>query len=176
MHFDRSRLRRGELLAGGGAVVLLFSLFLLPWYGVKGLFEPTAATLPGAGLSVDGWHGLSDLRWLTLITVALALALVWLQASRNAPALPVAVSVILTVVGLIEAIALLYRVLINVPGPNSIIDRKVGGFVGLVAAIVLEYGAFRSLREEGISPRDAPSEIEAVTVAPGEPDRPSPAS
>jgi len=99
VQFVPSRLRRGELIAGGGAVVLAVSLFLLPWYGVRSPFGPTAASL-GASTSFTGWNSLSHLRWLVLITILLALALVWLQATRPAPALPVSVSVIMTVVAL----------------------------------------------------------------------------
>jgi hypothetical protein len=177
MEFDVSRLRRGELIAGGGAVVLLVCLFLLPWYGIKAPFGPTAATLPGAHRSVDGWHGLAHLRWLVLVTIVLALALVWRQAAGRAPALPVSISVILTVVGLLNLVALIYRVLINVPGSDSLVERKPGGFIGLVAAIAVLYGAYRSLREEGLSPGDARTEVETVHLGrPSTPDSPRAAS
>lgn len=166
MDFVPSRLRRGELIAGGGAVVLAVSLFLLPWYGVRSPFGPTAASL-GASTSFTGWNSLSHLRWLVLITILLALALVWLQATRPAPALPASVSVIMTVVALITSLALIYRVLINVPGSNSIVDRKAGGFVGLLAAIAIFYGGYASLREEGLPERDARTEIETVPLRNG---------
>jgi hypothetical protein len=171
MEFDVSRLRRGELIAGGGAVVLLVCLFLIPWYGIRAPFAQTAATLHGVHRSVDGWHGLAHLRWLVLLTIVLALALVVLQATRRAPALPVSVSVILTVVGLLNLVALIYRVLINVPGPDSQLERRAGAFIGLVAAIAVLYGAYRSLREEGLSDADARTEVETVDL--GSPSAPA---
>jgi hypothetical protein len=161
--FDPSRLRRGELIAGGGAVVLAVSLFLLPWYGLRSPLGPTAASL-GASTSFDGWNGLSHLRWLVLVTILVALALVWLQATRRAPALPVSASVVLTVLGFLTVLALIYRVVINVPGSDSLVDRKVGAFVGLLAAIVMTYGSYASMREEGLPGRDARTEIETVSL------------
>jgi hypothetical protein len=51
-------------------------------------------------------------------------------------------------------------VLINPPA-----SEQTGAVLGLISAIGLAYGGFLSLREEGISRRDAPSEI--PLVAPG---------
>jgi hypothetical protein len=175
MKFDGSRLRPGELIAGGGAVVLLASLFGLSWYGVKAPLAPTAATLSRT-TSFTGWDGLSHLRWLVLLTAVLALALVWLQGANRAPALPVAVSVILTVIALLDVLALIYRVLIDVPGANSPVDRKAGAFIGLVAAIAIFYGGYRSMRQEGLPKRDARTEIETVTLGPATPGSPGQAS
>lgn len=168
MEFDASRLRRGELLAGGGAVVLLVSLLAIPWYGVTSPLAPTAAQL-GAATSWNGWHGLAHLRWLVLLTIVLAFALVWLQATRNAPALPSAVGAFLTVIAILTVLALIYRVVINVPGSDSLVSRKAGGFVGLASAIAIVYGAYRSLREEGLPARDARTEVERVPLDPAAP-------
>jgi hypothetical protein len=161
--FDPSRLRRGELIAGGGAVVLLVATFLMPWYGVSGTFAPTLASLHQP-TTVDGWNGLENVRWLVLVTALAALLLVWLQVTRRAPALPASFSTVVTVLGTLTSLALLYRVLINVPGPNNLIDRKAGGFVGLVASLALAYGGYASLRREGLAADDARTEIETVSL------------
>lgn len=132
---------------GASALVLLALVFLLPWYGLSGEAERSAQAL-GISTSVNGWHSLTTLRWLMLVTIAAALALAILQGTRRAPALPVSLSVIVTVLGALTSIALVYRVLINVPGPSGLIDQKLGAYIGLLSALVLTYGAFRSLREE----------------------------
>jgi hypothetical protein len=163
MDFDPSRLRLGEWIVGAGAIVLLASMFLLKWFGLNGHPGPTAASL-GVSTSANAWHAMTDLRWLMLVTIACALALVYWQATRKAPALPATASVIVTVISIVTVIALLYRVLINEPGPDSIIDRKPGAFVGLVSAIAIMYGGYRSLREEGIAERDAPASIETIEL------------
>lgn len=144
MDLDPGRLRRGELLAGTGAVLLLVFLLAGKWYG------------HGAGART-GWEALTTLRWLLLVTIAAALALVVAQVARRSPAIPVTLSMIVAVLGLITVLALLYRVLINPPA-----HEQAGAYLGLLSAIGLAYGGYLSLREEGIARRDAPSEIPIV--------------
>jgi hypothetical protein len=158
MDLDPSRLRRGELIVGAGAVVLLASMFALKWYAVS----PQAPSRLGSPTSWNGWNGLTHVRWLVLLTIACALLLVLLQATRRAPALPVSMSVIVTVLGGLTALVLLYRVVINVPGSD---DQKAGAFVGLISAFALAYGGYLSMRREGIGARDAPAAIETVRPA-----------
>ena len=66
-------------------------------------------------------------------------------------------------------VALLYRVVIESPGLSGLgadlITPKVGAFVALAAAIALTYGGYRSMREEGISERDGPGEIETIRLS-----------
>jgi hypothetical protein len=156
MDFDPARLRTGEVIVGASALVLLASIFVLDWYGLNGTLAPTAERL-GLPVSVNGWHGLTTVRWLLLLTVGCALALVYFQASRRAPALPVTLSTILTVLAVITTLVLIYRVLINPPGPGDVITTRTGAYVGLLSALALVYGAYRSLRQEGIAERDAPT-------------------
>ena len=113
---------------GAGAVVLLVSMFALKWYRLD------------ASTSVNGWHGLTHLRWLVLVTVLSGLALVYTQATRRAPAVPASFSVIITVLGLVSTAALLYRVVINEPGP-----QKPGAFVGLISALAIFCGGYLSM-------------------------------
>src|SRR5689334_11108896 len=163
MGFQRSRLRRSEIVAGVAAVVLLLSMFLLPWYGYKGDLAPLAARL-GVSTSADAWSSLSTTRWLMLLTILAALALVYLQGTRRSPALPATFSLFVTLLGGLASLVLIYRVLINMPGPNDVVSREVGGFVGLLASIVIAGAGYRSLREEGIAPQDAPKEIPTVPL------------
>jgi hypothetical protein len=141
---------------GASALVLLASIFVLDWYGLNGTLAPTAERL-GLPVSVNAWQGLTTVRWLLLLTVGCALALVYFQASRRAPALPVTLSVILTVLAVITTLVLIYRVLINPPGPGDVVSTRAGAYVGLLSALALLYGAWRSLRQEGIADRDAPA-------------------
>jgi hypothetical protein len=134
---------------GAGAIVLLASMFLLSWYG------PTSLT---------GWEALTDLRWLLLLTIVASFALCYLQAARRSPALPISFSVIVIVLGVLTALALIYRVLINEPGSDSVVVQKPGAFVGLVSALAIVYGGYRSMREEGVAERDGPQEIKTVKL------------
>ncbi len=162
MDLHPSRLRRGEWVAATGAVLLLVFLFALPWYAVKAPYRPTAS-LVGVDTSPNGWHSLTHLRWLLMATILSALALAYLQASRRAPALPVSFSVIVSVLAAITLVALIYRVLINVPGADSVVDQRAGAYLGLLSACAILYGGYQSMRREGIAERDSP---EVATVNP----------
>lgn len=142
------------------AVVLLTVTFLMSWYTMT-LVSGGAGPKYFVTESVNGWDGVSHLRWLILITIVAALLLFVLQATRRAPALPVTVSLFVTLLGGLTVIWLVYRVVIDPAG-----GRRPGGWVGLVAALVLTWGAFRSLRMEGIAPTDAPAHIPTVTLPP----------
>jgi hypothetical protein len=91
------------------------------------------------------------------VTIAAAFGLLILQATRRAPAVPVTMSLIVTVLGIITVLALIYRVLINPPA-----HQHTAAYLGLLSAIGLGYGGYVSLREEGIARRDAPRDIPMV--------------
>jgi hypothetical protein len=159
----RSRLRRGEVIAAAGAVVLLISLILLSWYGLSGAVQRSAAAL-GITTTISGWDALTDLRWLILVTAIVALALTFAQATSQAPAFPASLSAIATVLGALTSLALIYRVLINLPGPSDLVGARAGAYLGLVSAIALTVGAFLSLREEDPADPVRNAEIETVHV------------
>ena len=133
MSFQAQRLRRGEILVAVAAVVLGIDLFAGSWYSVG------AAT-------ASGWTALPVVRWLVLVTVVAGLALVWAQATRPGPALPSSLSAIAVTLGLITAIALLWRVVIDTPGPST--STGSGAWIALIAGLTLFGGAVWSLREE----------------------------
>src|ERR1700738_2575198 len=166
MDFDSSRLRRGELIAGLSAVALLVFMFLFKWYGLGGAVPSDLVSAIGSRLHVptaqNAWHALTIVRWLMLVTIIAALALPLVQMTRRSPAVPVSLSVVVTVLGSVTAVVLVYRVLITLPGSDKFIDQKIGAFLGLVSAIGIAVGGFESTREEGISPKDAPKEIPTV--------------
>ena len=149
-----SRLRAGEWIAALGTLLLIVSTFALTW------FEPQHAT-GSAAASLNGWDGLTHVRWLVLLTIIVALALVWLQVSRRAPALPVTFSLFVMLLGGVTVLALLFRVIVDPPGGMSV---SAGGYVGLVAAVAITYGGYKSIRTEGIAEYDAPAQIETVAL------------
>ena len=163
MDLTPSRLRKGEWIVGAGGIALLASMFLLKWYGLTGALAPQAERA-GFSTSVNGWHALTTLRWFMLVTIIISLALVYIQASRRSPALPVSLSLVGVVVALITLIALIYRVLINEPGSDSLIDQKTGAFVGLIAMLAIVGGGYLSLREEGVREADGPGEIDTIPL------------
>lgn len=153
MEFKLSRIRRGEAIAAGCALILLALLFLVTW------FEFGAA---GSRSDANGWHSLPTLRWLIVVTAVAALLLAFLQVSRRAPALPVSMSVIVTVLGALTTLGLIIRL------PTTDGTPQVGAFLGLAAAAGLTVGAFMSLRQEDgwLPGPDHP--IERISVGPPE--------
>jgi putative Mn2+ efflux pump MntP len=149
MSFEASRLRRGELLAAAGGVLLLVFMLAGKWYG-------------RGGQARTGWEALTSLRWLVAVTIALAFGLAITQVTRRAPAVPVTMSLIVAVIGLITVLALIYRVLISHPT-----HERAGAYLGLLSAIALAYGGYLSLRQEGIARRDAPRDIPTVRLGGG---------
>lgn len=155
-----TRLRSGELIAGASGAALLVFLFALPWYHVNGTFAPTLALGLHARSSWTGWQALTYVRWLLLVTALAALALAYFQAVERAPAIPVTLAVIATVLGALSMLALIARV---IDTPLNDLNRQAGIYLGLAAAIGITYGGFASMREEsGTDP--AALEIETVRL------------
>ncbi|HEY2636640.1 MAG TPA: hypothetical protein VGI54_04570, partial [Solirubrobacteraceae bacterium] len=161
MAFDVKKLRLGEQIAAGAAILLFIDMFL-KWYGVK---VPAGARsfLSAAGVSpdVNAWKAFGGIDLYLLVVIIITLGFVVLTATQRAPALPVAANVIVTVLGGIAAILILYRI-INQPGPNNLVDVKIGSYIGLILALVLTYGGFMAMREEGTSFSDARAQAEAM--------------
>ena len=53
------------------------------------------------------------------------------------------------VAGALATLLILYRI-INQPGPNDIVDVELGAWLGLLAAIVITGGGWRSTRVEPV--------------------------
>ena len=45
---------------------------------------------------------------------------------------------------------------------DPLADEQVGAYLGLLSALVLAYGGYESLRQEGIATRDAPADIPVI--------------
>lgn len=161
MTFDTSRLRKGEIVAAVGAILLFVFMFFFSWYGVGGTIGSIASSL-GVSPTVNGWHGHTVLRWLMLLTIAAALALAFLTATQRTVALPVTMTVIVTALASLLTVLLAYRVVINEPGPNNLIDVKIGAWLGLISSGVIAYGGYLAMKDEGTSLSDARDQARAA--------------
>jgi hypothetical protein len=155
---DLNRLRQGEQIAAIAAIVLLLDMFVFKWFGLE--FSGGAGAL---GFSVEGsknaFGSMDVISWILLITVIATLAMAYLRASDTEVDLPV--TTIVVVLGALSTLLILYR-LISPPdfGADSLPDgvdhtRKIGAYIGLIAAAVLTYGAWRTMQDEGTSFQDA---------------------
>jgi peptidoglycan/LPS O-acetylase OafA/YrhL len=132
MTFDASRLRRGELLAAAAALLLLALMFLCDWYG-----------------SASGWQAHTVLRWLMLLTILAALALAFLTATQRTVAVPVTTAVIVSTLSWLLLVLVAYRVIVDEPGPNALVDVTPCAWLGLLCCALIAYGAYLSMRDEG---------------------------
>ena len=138
------RVRYGELVAGGAAVVLLVATFL-DWY------TPRAR---GEGLSA--WSAFTVVDLVLALVVILGLAVAVSQVAGRGPALPVALEVITTTLALAATLLVLYRIA-NQPGPNDAFDVSAGAWLGLLAVAGVFLGAWRALTDERARPVDPPA-------------------
>jgi hypothetical protein len=162
---ELSRLRAGEVIAGIGGVLLLVFVFALKWYGLSMPVAEGHVGLPGS-TSWTGWEELVVARWLLLLTGICAVLLAYFQAARRAPALPAALSVIVTVLGVLSTIALVARVLIAPPGLAAVgsLERLTGAYLGLLAALAIAFGGFASMRQEGGTDPAELGELETIRL------------
>ena len=136
----------GELIAAVSGAVLLVAMVALKWFGVAvadGQFAPRSGTL-GAQ---SAWQALTTLRWLMVLTIAVALAAGVLKRLQREHAARTDVSAIVIALGSVTSVLLVYRVLIALPGSGAVVDQKLGAVIGLFGAIGIAFGGFRSRRE-----------------------------
>jgi len=139
-----ARLRAPDLVAGAAGIALIASMFL-HWYGVDVLVTGG----PPQRAEATAWQAFSVLDVVLALLALVPLALVLLQATRRSPALPVLFSVLTTVAGLLAALLIAYR-LANQPGPNDLVDVERGAWLGLLAALAIAAGGWRSTRDESM--------------------------
>jgi hypothetical protein len=158
---DFNRLRLGELIAGAAGVILLIVMFL-PWFGLAGLTGGLGGSLadaPGFDVTKNAWDAVSVLAILLLVTALAAIAAAVITGTQQSVALPVAASVIVTALGVLAALLVLYRIL-NQPGPNALIDVRFGAYLGLIACAAIALGGFMSMQDEGTSFSQAASRLQ----------------
>jgi hypothetical protein len=141
------RLHTGELIAAGAAVVLLVVMFL-------GWYEPHR--FQNLGVSTSAWQAYSVIDLILALTIAAAISLAVLTVTQQTAALPVTMAVIVTALGLLSTLLVLFRVLIDQPGmgvgvSDKAVDNTIWAWVGLLCCLAIFYGGYRTLRDE--SPR-----------------------
>jgi hypothetical protein len=164
------RLRAPEWLIGGLAGALLVDVAALPWYHLAAALAGTAAGL-GAATNATGFEANHLIGGAALLVGLLGLA-VWLaQATRPGPALPVCLTTLLLLAGLLLSVALALSVLFAPPHPfltavagASATRTGVPAVAGLFLAAGLSGAAGWSLRVDGIAAADTPAPIETLAL------------
>jgi hypothetical protein len=162
MNVDTTRLRFGDLIAGGSAV-LLFLFMWLTWYKVE---DSSGADIPDAFkdlASFNAWESFGFLDILLFLICAAVIAIVVIRLlGVQLPPLPVPLGTILLALGALAAFLILLRLIFT---PNPAIDvlgrtvhaedgdgevkRSIGVFLGFLAALGMTAGGFLSMQERG---------------------------
>jgi hypothetical protein len=182
-----ARAGQGEQIAGLSGLALILIMFLFAWYGFD------AGNVEANGF--DAFDAYSD--WLNLILVFTGIAGICLGLYGAAAArlqLPISLSVLTAVLGALSALLILIF-LISPPdfpsfGGEAVevdLDRKIGVFLGLLAALGVAAGGYLAMQAEGTSFQDAADRLSGDRDrereerrrdrgGPGAPSEPPPAS
>lgn len=127
-------------------------MFLVKWFGTVGVARgfPSQAGLAGAE---SAWHGLTVLRWLMLATIGVAIATALLHSALPSHGKPTAAGIVVSALGALTVALLAYRVLINPPAVDQVVDQKAGALLGLLSAAGIALGGYDAWRNEGRAAR-----------------------
>ena len=137
---------RGELLSTVCALGLLICMFAFAWYGGAGI--PGVTPQDRLVWTQNAWEALTVGRWLLLATIAAALGSLILHLSQRSHGARTNTSPVVALLGVATATLLIYRVLIEMPAANRVIDQKLGAVLGTLLALGIAAGGLRSLQEE----------------------------
>jgi hypothetical protein len=145
---DTGRLRTGELVAAVSGLALLIIMFL-PWFGIDfgggETIEGLDVSLPEVSEDFNAWESFDFIDLVLFVTAVVAVGLGVATAMSQTVSLPVASSAITAGLGILATVLIIYRIL----DPVGDADRKYGIFLGLIAAVGIAYGGWRSMQEEG---------------------------
>jgi hypothetical protein len=156
---DLRRLRAGEWVAAASGVALLASLFL-PWYGPA---------------DVSGWEALGAIDVLLALVAAGGVLLAVVTAAQGVPAVPIALSTLVLIAGLVAVLLVLFRV---ADLPDGAGGREWALWLGLAGAAGIVVGAAVAMRDERLSPpgrhtdltgRPAPAPAQPEPIPPPRP-------
>lgn len=151
---DTSRLGRGEMIAAVSAIALLLIMFIFSWFGI----DASAGTF-SASAGANAWESFGLIDLILFITVVAAIGLAAMKANSQNVDLPVAGSAIVAGLGILSVLLILFRIIsppdfgVGDLGDLAGVDvtRKIGVFLGLIAAGGIAYGGYSSMQEEGTS-------------------------
>jgi hypothetical protein len=154
MDFDQ--VPRGALIAGISGV-LLFIFMFLSWFGAPdaGVITPAGQELDFSGLAeaagvdttLNAWQAFDFIDLVMLLAIIAAIGLLVMSAMGTSINLPVAASAIVTALGALATLLVLYRII----DPVFDADREFGLFLGLLACAGIAVGGWLAMQEEGTS-------------------------
>ncbi|MBA3510125.1 MAG: hypothetical protein H0T19_08550 [Thermoleophilaceae bacterium] len=126
--------------------LLIFMFF--PWYGISG--AGSAGLVTSTNFSAWKAFGLIDI--LLFLVILVTLGLVVARAMGSMPSgLPAPPGLIIAGAGAVAALLIIIRI-ISIPGPDVAFEgvelgRKIGIFLGLIAAGGIAFGGYTAMNE-----------------------------
>jgi hypothetical protein len=126
-------------------------MFAAKWFGVNEL--PGHASGAGRSSAIDAWHALTFLRWLMLLTIIVAIAAPLLHLTQRSHGTTTNTGGVVAALGTLTALLLIYRVLIDLPSPDTVVDQKLGAVLGVLCGLGIALGGHASLRQQRMRAR-----------------------
>jgi hypothetical protein len=175
---DFSRLTQGEKIAGVSGIALILIMFIFDWFGLKA--DVAGFTAEG---SRNAWGSYGFIDIVLFITVAAAVGLALTSASQTELGLPVAASAIVAGLGILSVVLIIISIIsppdfgVDLSGTGIDHTRKIGVWLGLIAAVGVAYGGWRAMQEEeGTSFGDQADRFRGPDEGPGATPPPPPSS
>ena len=153
---DFTRLTQGEKIAGASGIALILIMFIFKWFGLEVSGSAEAFEFSAEG-SRNAWGSFGFIDIVLFITVAAAIGLALISASQTEVGLPVAASAVVAGLGILSVVLIIFSIIsppdfgADLSGTGVDQTRKIGVWLGLIAAIGVAYGGWRAMQEEGTS-------------------------
>jgi hypothetical protein len=139
------------MIAAVSAVALFVIMFLFSWFNIEAF---------GESEGFNAWQSFDIIDFVLLLTIIAAIAAAALSANAQTVNGPVALSAIVTGLGVLSLVLILFRILsppdfsfggFGVEDAGGDVGRSFGVFLGLIATGALTYGGWIAMQEEGTS-------------------------
>jgi hypothetical protein len=151
---DFTVLNRGEKIAGVAGILLILIMFIFDWFGLGISGTVQGISFPEVTSNAWGSYGFTDI--VLFVTALAAIALALTAASDAEVGLPVALSAIVTALGILSLILVIISIIsppdFGAPDVSGLDhSRKIGVWLGLIAVAAVTIGGFLAMQEEGTS-------------------------
>jgi len=121
------------------------------WYGVDGI--PGSVDRTRIVWTQTGWQALTVARWVILATSLVAWGSLVLHASQRSHGSRTNTAPLVLALGTVTCGLLIYRVLIDLPAANQVVDQKLGSLLGLGFGLGIALGGWSSWVQERATER-----------------------
>jgi hypothetical protein len=126
-------------------------MFGAEWFGIDELPGRTSGF--ARTTAENAWNAMTILRWPMLLTGLVAVGALVLHATQRSHGTTTDTGGLVAALGTLTALLLIYRVLLNPPAPNQVVDQKLGAVLGVLSALGIAFGGHASLRQQRLRSR-----------------------